>query len=169
MEFEFLVDGAVRKISLTGKNGIYEIRDGEAVIEAEIRAVSADEFLILAGGKSILAAVVRDGERRLVSVAGMEFVLGEPRPASRFGGGEDKAHGGSLDVRAPMPGKVIQIKVREGEEVRKNQTLAIVEAMKMENEIKAAGEAVVKKVCVAVGDLVDPTIRLIELEAKTPS
>jgi biotin carboxyl carrier protein len=169
MEFEFLVDGAVRKIALTEKNGRFEIRDGETVLEAEIRAVSANEILILAGGTPTLVALVRDGERKLLSVGGTEYVLSEPCRDSKFGGGEDRAHGGSLDVRAPMPGKVIQIKVKEGDEVRKNQTMVIVEAMKMENEIKAAGEGIVKKIHVAVGELVDPTRPLIDLEAKPSS
>ncbi|MCK4338015.1 MAG: biotin/lipoyl-binding protein [Candidatus Aminicenantes bacterium] len=70
-----------------------------------------------------------------------------------------------LIVKAPMPGKIIQINVEEGQQVRKNQTLAIVEAMKMENEIKAGVEAVVKKILVETGDLVDPEKVLIELEA----
>ena len=54
-----------------------------------------------------------------------------------------------------MPGKVIKVNVAEGDEVRKNQTLVIVEAMKMENEIKTASMGVVKKIYVAAGDLVD--------------
>jgi len=68
-----------------------------------------------------------------------------------------------------MPGKVTKIAVVEGEEVRKNQTLVIVEAMKMENEIKTAIDGVVKKIHVAVGDLVDSERPLIEVEKKSPS
>jgi biotin carboxyl carrier protein len=68
-----------------------------------------------------------------------------------------------------MPGKVTKIAVAEGEEVRKNQTLVIVEAMKMENEIKSAIDGVVKKIHVAVGDLVDSERPLIEVEKKSPS
>ncbi|TET66957.1 MAG: hypothetical protein E3J56_13605 [Candidatus Aminicenantes bacterium] len=65
-----------------------------------------------------------------------------------------------------MPGKVIKINVSEKEEVRKNQTLAIVEAMKMENEIKSSIEGYVKKIFVSEGDLVDSEKPLIELEPK---
>jgi biotin carboxyl carrier protein len=50
--------------------------------------------------------------------------------------------------------------------VRKNQTLVIVEAMKMENEIKSAIEGTVKKIHVAAGDLVDSEKSLIEIEPK---
>ena len=48
--------------------------------------------------------------------------------------------------------------------MRKNQTLVIVEAMKMENEIKAASDGVVVKIDVAAGELVDPERTLVELE-----
>ena len=65
-----------------------------------------------------------------------------------------------------MPGKVTKVPVSEGQEVRKNQTLVIVEAMKMENEIKASIDGVVKKVHVAVGDLVDAERPLVEVEPK---
>ena len=63
-----------------------------------------------------------------------------------------------------MPGKVIKINVSENEKVRKNQTLAIVEAMKMENEIKSSIDGTVKKIFAADGDLVDSENPLIELE-----
>jgi biotin carboxyl carrier protein len=53
--------------------------------------------------------------------------------------------------------------------VRKNQTLVIVEAMKMENEIKSGIEGIVKKIHVLAGDLVDSEKPLIELEPKRPA
>jgi biotin carboxyl carrier protein len=70
-----------------------------------------------------------------------------------------------LLVKAPMPGKVIKINVKEKEKVRKNQTLAIVEAMKMENEIKSSIDGFIKKIHVSPGDLVDSEKPLIELES----
>ncbi len=66
-------------------------------------------------------------------------------------------------IKAPMPGKVIKIDVSEKEEVRKNQTLVVVEAMKMENEIKSTIDGYVKKIFVSAGDLVDSEKPLIEL------
>ena len=66
-----------------------------------------------------------------------------------------------------MPGKVTKLAVSVGENVRRNQTLVIVEAMKMENEIKTSIDGVVAKVHVAAGDLVDAEKILIEIEPKT--
>ena len=65
-----------------------------------------------------------------------------------------------------MPGKVIKINVTENEDVRKNQTLAVVEAMKMENEIKSSVEGLVGKIFVNPGELVDSEKILMELRQK---
>jgi biotin carboxyl carrier protein len=64
-----------------------------------------------------------------------------------------------------MPGMVVKLNVAEGDLVQKNQSLAIVEAMKMENELKSPIQGRVKKINGAPGDLVDAGTPLIELEA----
>ena len=63
-----------------------------------------------------------------------------------------------------MPGKVVKILVKQGDRVEKSQGLVIVEAMKMENEIKSGSGAVVKKINFKEGDLVDAAVPIIELE-----
>ncbi|NJE05907.1 acetyl-CoA carboxylase biotin carboxyl carrier protein subunit [Thermococcus sp. M36] len=66
-------------------------------------------------------------------------------------------------VTAPMPGKILKILVKEGENVKTGQGLLILEAMKMENEIPAPKDGVVKKILVKEGDTVDTGQTLIEL------
>lgn len=167
MDFEFLVDGALRKISLEKKEQAYLIVDGETTLEVEIRLVSENELMFLSGGRSSTVYIARDGKRKLVFSGGHRFVVSEPRSeAGRFLGGDEKTPEEGRRVKASMPGKVIKLNVAEGEEVRKNQTLVVVEAMKMEHEIKSAIEGTVKKIHVAVGDLVDSEKPLIELEPK---
>ena len=70
--------------------------------------------------------------------------------------------GGSLF--APMPGKVIKINVQEGDNVTRGTVLLIVEAMKMENNIVASHDAIVEKIAVKVGDMVDTDVQLVVLE-----
>ena len=60
-----------------------------------------------------------------------------------------------MDVKAPMPGLVLKVLVNEGEEVKKGDNLFILEAMKMENIIKAPADAVVKTVKVQPADKVE--------------
>jgi biotin carboxyl carrier protein len=167
VEFDFLVDGEPRKISIEVRDGALVAREGEHVLETEVRRISANELQFRFDGRPVRAYLAREGGRTYVAVDGREFVVSEFRPETgRAGGGDDKAAEAELRVRAPMPGKVIKIAVAEGDEVRKNQTLVIVEAMKMENEIKTAFDGVVTKIHVAVGDLVDSERPLIEVEKK---
>ena len=72
--------------------------------------------------------------------------------------------GGDSVVKAPIPGKVLSIKVREGEQVEYGQTLLIFEAMKMENEVKAPKAGVVKKIYVSEGANFKTGDPLVEIE-----
>ncbi|WP_297520195.1 pyruvate/oxaloacetate carboxyltransferase [Thermococcus sp.] len=67
-------------------------------------------------------------------------------------------------VTSPMPGKILRILVKEGEQVKTGQGLVVLEAMKMENEIPAPKDGVVKRILVKEGDTVDTGQPLIELE-----
>ena len=88
MEFEFLVDGALRKISLEKKDKTYVIRDGEAILEAEIRRVSENELMFLSGGRSSSGLSRPGREANARFCGGPQFVIGEPRhEAGRFSAG----------------------------------------------------------------------------------
>jgi len=67
-------------------------------------------------------------------------------------------------VKAPMPGLVLDVVVKEGQRIAKGDTLLILEAMKMENVIKAIGEGTVKKVHASKGMAIDKGELLIELK-----
>lgn len=62
---------------------------------------------------------------------------------------------GSAQVTCPMPGAVLAVKAKEGDVVKAGQTLVVVEAMKMENEIVAPVDGTVKQMLVRAGDTVD--------------
>jgi len=67
-------------------------------------------------------------------------------------------------VKAPMPGLVLNIEIEPGQTVKKGDALLILEAMKMENVIKSPGDAVVKRIAVNQGDAVEKNTLLIEFE-----
>jgi biotin carboxyl carrier protein len=167
MEFEFLVNDEPRKISLEKKEDGYHIADGEKTMKADIQSISPNVLSLVIEGRSHLVYIARDKDRKYIFIDGQHFIVQEPgRESKGFHDGDEKAQEGKLLIMAPMPGKVIKINVSELQEVRKNQTLAIVEAMKMENEIKSSVEGFVKKIFVSAGELVDSEKPLIELEAK---
>lgn len=70
---------------------------------------------------------------------------------------------GKITINAPMPGSIVDVKVAIGEAVKKGQTLVLLEAMKMENEIVAPEDGVVATVVVKKGDSVDTNDALVTL------
>lgn len=73
-------------------------------------------------------------------------------PAAPSGTG---SQAGRLNIVCPMPGKVLGLKAEPGQAVKSGQTIVIIEAMKMENEIVAPVDGVVESVLVKSGDSVD--------------
>ena len=69
----------------------------------------------------------------------------------------------SYDLRAPMPGLVVRVLVEEGDEVAPGEGIVIVEAMKMENELKADAPGVIGRLHVAPGDTVEKDQLLVGL------
>lgn len=73
------------------------------------------------------------------------------------------AAAGAVAVSAPMPGKILGIKLQQGAPVKRGQVILILEAMKMENEIVAPQDGTVASINVAVGDMVEPGATLATL------
>lgn len=101
-------------------------------------------------------------------ISGNEY---EVQAADRFDkllkklGLEDLASAGASDLKAPMPGLVLETKVAAGEAVQKGQALVVLEAMKMENVLKAEADATVKSVTIEKGQAVDKNQVLIEFDS----
>lgn len=68
-------------------------------------------------------------------------------------------------LNAPMPGKILELIVSEGDEVELGDPVAILEAMKMENELKAPTKGVVTNITVQVGESVEKNAKILEIEA----
>jgi biotin carboxyl carrier protein len=101
-----------------------------------------------------------DGERFNVSV------VDERTQTIRAMTGSAAAAQGPKPVRAPMPGLIVRIQVAEGDHVAAGQGVVIIEAMKMENELKADAPGVVRKVPVQPGQAVEKGTVLIEFQEK---
>ncbi len=77
--------------------------------------------------------------------------MSAPTPAAK----PAAAPAGGTQVKAPMPGTILDVKVQEGQSVKKGQVLVILEAMKMENEIQAPCDGKVAGLAVRKGDSVE--------------
>ncbi len=89
-------------------------------------------------------------------------LMNEQRKALMRAGGKGAA--GKAMVTSPMPGKVVKLLVNEGEEVKVDQGVIVVEAMKMENELKASVSGKVKEIFVKEGEVVESGAKLLLVE-----
>ncbi len=167
MEFEFQVEKNLYKISLEKKNEKFLVKQGEKRFEADLHLISPNVLSLIIEGRSSLIYLAEEKGKWYVFVDGQHYLVEVPSETrTEFQKREEGDKKSLLLIKAPMPGKVIKINVTEKQEVRRNQTLAIVEAMKMENEIKSSIEGYVKKIFVSPGELVDSERPLIELGFK---
>ena len=100
---------------------------------------------------------VASGHRSYVRVESERMRAAEAARKGKSGGGEKT-------IKSPMPGRVVKLLVTAGDEVAPGQPLVVIEAMKMENELKAKAKGVVAEVHVKVGSTVEGNARLVTLE-----
>ena len=119
---------------------------------------------MLNGKTETVYCSVNDEQQTIVNYRGLNFnchrtdQLNDTIDYARKSESNDKAR-----LVSPMPGKVVKINVKEGDEVSEGTIMIVVEAMKMENNIVATAKGTVKKVLVEVGEMVDNKRMLVEL------
>ena len=90
--------------------------------------------------------------------------VARPRPAAAPAASKPKPAASKGGVKSPLPGVILDIKVKEGDEVKKGQTVIILEAMKMENSINADRDGKVTSIKVSKGESVLEGTDLIIIE-----
>jgi biotin carboxyl carrier protein len=130
MTLDLIVNGREERIRISA--GRFRIGDGPER-EASVAAPQPGVYSVLLDGCSYLARV----EEGVVTVNGFryEIEVRDPRRWSRQSRGGAQA--GAQDIKASMPGKVVRVLVAVGDAVEAGQGIVVVEAMKMQNEMKA--------------------------------
>jgi biotin carboxyl carrier protein len=146
---EIVIDGKTASIEASGERFEYQ-REGGTAIEREYSAAQAGDgtWSILIDGRSYAVAVLGAGE---VSVNGRVFHVEVFDPRELRGRRSAADNTGPQAVTAPMPGRVIRVLVEAGQEVAAGEGLIVVEAMKMQNEMKAPRAGRVAAVKTAAG------------------
>ena len=124
-------------------------------------------YSLLIGNKSYELRISPEEEGYTVQMHGDSLdVMVEDERTHRLAGVRGKLASGTgeINIKAPMPGVVIDLLVEEGEGVEEGQTLLILESMKMHNEFKSPRQATVKDVRVAVGDNLNQKAVMLVLE-----
>ena len=142
-------------------------KDGDAwrvTVDGETFAIDVEPagpgtFVLRDGVERRVFHCVREGSTIHLFWDGAVYRLEEQKEGARAAHRGDK---GGLE--ATMPGKVIAVKASPGQRVKKGDEVVVVEAMKMENALRAPRDGTIRTVAVKVGDMVGPGAVLVELE-----
>jgi pyruvate carboxylase subunit B len=150
-----------------GPHGI--LVEGEPVSADLVEMDGTDVHSLLLGAESHRVLASRNGaEEWNLHLRGHHLqaqVVDERTRAIRAMAGSPEGAKGPKALRAPMPGLVVKLEAEVGEEVHPGQGLVIVEAMKMENELKSEGEGRIARILVEPGQAVEKDQVLVEFEA----
>ena len=158
MKYRVTVAGRTYEVEVARESGVVTV-EGKTH-RAESRAVPGTPLRILElDGSTWTMPVTNAGPGVwLVQVAGDHHevdVVDERTAHIRSLAGAVATTAGPKALKAPMPGMVVRVVVEAGQEVGAGASLVVLEAMKMENDLKASGAAVVEQILVAAGQTVE--------------
>ncbi len=143
------------------------VRLDDREFEVDLLRVDPALYSLLIGGRSYEIDLLEMEDAFMVLVDGQPFrveIQDEQQRRLRAAAGKGETRAGKRVVTAPMPGKVVKLLVQPGDAVNAGDGLVVVEAMKMENELKAPAAGTVKEVRVEEGKAVSGGETLIVIE-----
>jgi len=156
MKLEIELGGKTRNVELTriGER-VQCVLDGQ-LVEADVVEVSPSVFSVLIGGQSFEARVEPAAAGLRVVVGAHEYAaaIRDPRQWRRHRGAAVEAKGRQQAI-APMPGKVVRVLVKAGDAVEAGQGLVVIEAMKMQNEVRSPKRGTVERLLVSEGQTIN--------------
>src|ERR1700722_5541812 len=167
MQYLATIDGKEHALEIEelANAGTFEISLGGKKISADLRRAGATSFSIVVGNRSFDLDVIRQGDEFVVSSrAGVTRLTLEDarRRATQTRGAREMS--GKAQMRAMMPGRVLSVAVTVGDQVEAQQGVLVIEAMKMENELKSPKAGKVIEVKVTAGQTVEKGELLIVIE-----
>jgi biotin carboxyl carrier protein len=148
------VDGRARAVEVPEG----AVAGGEVACVVDGVTVAVDAVMFREGVLSLIVAgrqweCVLDGDAVVIAGHRFPFAVQDPRSLARRGGVAG-ADAGPRAVRAPMPGRVVRVLANPGDEVAEQQGMVVLEAMKMQNEMRSPKAGRIRRVAVAEGDTV---------------
>jgi biotin carboxyl carrier protein len=144
-------------VEVTQSGGSSRVTLDDQVWEVDARLTAQGIFSLIIDGVSHVADVADDEGRFVVEIGGETYsvqVEEQTRYIIRTRGGA-AGGGAGQTIKAPLPGRITHVAVQTGDTVAPGQTLLVIEAMKMENELKASTPGTVREVRVAVSQAVN--------------
>jgi biotin carboxyl carrier protein len=130
--------------------------------QVAVEFLNTDEILLIIDGKIYNAIICSSNSAFRVCVNGLSFDI-EKKSVSQILGGH-RTQRQKRDVKTSMPGKIVKVLLAEGEDVDEGQAVLILEAMKMQNEIKSPQKGRVTKIEPNAGDSVETGALLFSVE-----
>jgi len=161
-------------VSIRGRTYVVDVDGGTVTVdgehlEAHAAAIPGTPLMHLLLGKDSWTVAYQQlgGGRWVMGAAGERLEVGVQDDRSKqiealTGKARKEAVGGA--IKAPMPGLVVRVEVNEGQTVEVGEALVVVEAMKMENELRATISGVVERVRVKAGDRVEKGAELVTIK-----
>lgn len=135
-------------------------------LEMLLQKITGNLFSVLHQDRLLTVYLAADAQKIYVSVNGEQYSFDKPsKSKAGYRPGMEAAQQEGNGICAPMPGKLLKLFVKEGQEIAANDRLFIVEAMKMENEVRAGRSGVIKKINFKENDLLSVGEPVIELES----
>ena len=156
-KFVATINGRTETVEVTGSDGRYRVTVGERTLEVDARQPMSGLSSLLVGGVSHVADVAPDDRGTLVDVDGATYLVeveDYARHVIRTRGGTGGGAAGQT-ITTPLPGKVTHVAVAVGDQVKRGDTVVVIEAMKMENEFKAGAPGTVTEIRVQPGQPVN--------------
>ena len=168
MRFVATIDGAEHQLEVEelGAHAL-RVKVGDQQFDLDVHSAGRAAFSILIGNRAFDLGVVRDGDDLVVASRGTATrvtLIDMARRSRHTGAGARPLAAGKAQLKAMMPGRVINVLVKVGDEVAHLQGLVVVEAMKMENELKSPKAGKVTEIKVAPGQTVEKGDLLVVVE-----
>jgi biotin carboxyl carrier protein len=155
MTYDVTIDGKNHRLELNrvdlGAEGRWSCRLDGRQVEVDAVLARPDVLSLRIGNKAYEVKCERVGSDLHLWVGSQRFATEVRDPRSLRGRTRAADHHGPKKLTAPMPGKVVRVLVHEGDEVEAGTGVAVVEAMKMQNEIKSPKKGKIQKIRVAAG------------------
>jgi biotin carboxyl carrier protein len=146
MRYDIGLGGRNYRLELLRKESGWECRLNGREVLIQAAEIGADTISLLMGGRSFEVKHERTGSGATIFVRGTRYEVSVADPRSWRGRrGAARGEAGPQNLTASMPGKVVRVLAREGDAIVSGQGIAVVEAMKMQNEIRSPRAGVLKK------------------------
>ena len=156
MKYTAIINGEQLDIEVTPAGAdIIEATVGGRKYRLDAKAVEPGVYWFNWNNRSIEISVTPDGDAYAVSAGGRRMLVEIVDARAALRKAAHLGHAGTVELRAPMPGKVVGVLVKEGAAVEMNQGILVIEAMKMQNEIKSPKKGTLTKLTVKEGAAVN--------------